>query len=140
MAEYPGVHLPVAGCELLNSTFTLVGHRAAEFLENLRVDWAFLGADAIDETAGITNANTIEVPVKRALITAGRTVVVLAESTKFDQHALVPVARRDEIDHVITDDGLSVEQAQRCGKRVTRATLPGSTALAAATRVGGAPS
>lgn len=134
VAEYSGVRLLVTGGELLSSTFTLVGQRATEFLEDLRVDWAFLGADAIDETAGITNTNTIEISLKRTLIAAARTAVVLADSTKFDRRALVRVADLDEIDQVITDDGLSDEQARRYGERVVRA----ATTLASTTGTDGA--
>lgn len=121
VADYPGVHLLVTGGELLGSTYTLFGERAVAFVEDLRVDWAFLGADAIDVNAGVTNTNTLEIPLKRAMIAAGRTTVVLADSNKFGHRALVVVAALDEIDQIITDPDLSGETAAAYGDRVHRA-------------------
>lgn len=118
VADYRGIHLLVAGGELLPTTFTLAGELAARYIEDLRLDWAFLGADAIDLKSGVTNTNTIEIRFKRNFIQAGRTVAVLADSTKFDRTALVRVADLAEIDMVITDSALSEEQASRYGKRV----------------------
>jgi len=123
VADYPGVHLLVTGGELLASTYTLFGARAVGFVEDLRVDWTFLGADAIDVHAGITNTNTLEIPLKRAMLAAGRTTVVLADSAKFDHRALGLMATLEEVDQVITDTGLSAEAAASYGSRVRR--VPG---------------
>jgi len=120
VADYPGVHLLVTGGELLSSTYTLCGEHAVTFIEDLRVDWAFLGADAIDAIDGITNTNTLEIPIKRAMIAAGRSTVVLADSTKFGRRALVRVAELHEVDQLITDDELTLERAAPYGEQVRR--------------------
>lgn len=124
VSDYPGIRLLVTGGDLLSSTYTLFGERAVAFIENLRVDWTFLGADAIDARDGITNTNTIEVPVKRAMITAARTTVVLADTSKFGRHALVRVAGIEEVDEIITDGELPDEEAAKYGERLRRASIP----------------
>lgn len=121
VSEYPGIHLLIAGSELLKSTHTLVGRHAADFVADLRADWAFLGVAGIDVEAGITITNTIEVPFKRSVIDAGSKVIVLADSAKFDQRALVRVANLDEIDYLVTDTGLTAAQRRRYGDRVVLA-------------------
>ena len=133
VADYPGVRLLVTGGELLTFTYTLFGDRAVSFVEDLRVDWTFLGADAIDLGSGITNTNTLEIPLKRAMLAAGRTRVVLADSSKFGKHALVRVAGIDEIDRIISDDGLGPSVAQQYGDRLMLAPL----AVAASSRITG---
>jgi DeoR/GlpR family transcriptional regulator of sugar metabolism len=55
VADDPGVRLLVGGGGLLASNYALVGDRAASFVREPRVDWTFLGADAIDVHTGITN-------------------------------------------------------------------------------------
>jgi DeoR family transcriptional regulator, aga operon transcriptional repressor len=120
VADYAGVRLLMTGGELLTSTYTLFGDRAVAFIAQLRVDWTFLGADAIDPDNGITNTNTLEIPLKRAMLSAGRTAVVVADSSKFGRQALVRVAALDEVDRVLTDDDLPEEEAQRYGDRVQR--------------------
>lgn len=120
VTDFPGVRLLVTGGELLGSTYTLFGDHTSAYLASLRVDWVFLGADAIDLPVGITNTNTLEVPVKRAMIAAGRTCVVVTDSTKFGHQALVRVADLTEVDQIITDDELCDEAAAAYGPQVRR--------------------
>jgi DeoR family transcriptional regulator of aga operon len=124
VAGFPGVRLLVTGGELLRSTYTLCGERAVAFVEELSVDRTFLGADAIDFASGITNTNTLEVPLKRAMLAVAGASVVLADSSKFGQRALVRVAELTEIDLVLTDNGLPDEVAATFGKAVRRVKLP----------------
>jgi DeoR family transcriptional regulator of aga operon len=119
VASYPGVRLLVTGGELLRSTYTLVGDRVVAFIRELSVDWAFLGADAID-AGGITNTNTIEISIKRAMLAVARTTAVVADSSKFGRRALVRVAAIGEVDRVITDGELSDELAGGFGRALQR--------------------
>lgn len=132
VADYPGVRLLVTGGELLTFTYTLFGERSVVFVEDLRVDWTFLGADAIDAASGITNTNTLEIPLKRAMLAVARTSVVLADSSKFGRHALVRVAGIDEVDRIVTDDGLEASAAEPYGERIERVPVPTPGAAAAA--------
>ncbi len=118
LAESPRIQLIVTGGILLESVYTLVGPRAVEELSTLHVDRVFLGADAIHHQAGITNITFVEVDVKRAMIAAAREVVVVADSSKFEHRALATVCRLDEIDFIVTDDGLDTEVRQLYSNRV----------------------
>jgi len=106
VATFPDVRLLVSGGELLGSVYTLIGDHAVAFMSQYSARWAFLGADAIDPTAGITNTNTLEVPVKRALIAAAASTVVVADHSKFGHRTLARIATIDEVDRIITDSGL----------------------------------
>jgi DeoR/GlpR family transcriptional regulator of sugar metabolism len=133
VSEFRGVRLLVTGGELLDSTYSLFGERAVAFVEELSVDWTFLGADAIDRAGGITNTNTLEVPLKRAMLAVAGASAVLADSSKFGKRALVRVADLGEVDRVITDDELPEEPAGALGDALQRvpaaaAVPPGSAA------------
>ncbi|MGC4932089.1 DeoR/GlpR family DNA-binding transcription regulator [Gordonia sp. DT30] len=121
VATLPGTRLLVTGGELLGSVFTLVGDAAVGFLANYSADWAFLGADAVDPDTGITNTNTLEVPLKRAMISSARHTVVVADSSKFGNRALSKVASVDEVGTILSDDGLPSDQARRYGEHLVRA-------------------
>jgi DeoR family transcriptional regulator of aga operon len=137
VADYPQVRLLVTGGELLSSTYTICGDRAVGLIEDLRVDWTFLGADAIDLEAGITNTNTLEIPLKRAMVAAARSTVVLADSTKFGWHALVRVVELHEIDLIITDDEISAADASKYGDVLRQAHVTANpTELATLATVG----
>lgn len=118
LATVPDVRLFLAGGELLNSVYTLIGPRATDFFSDFSATWAFLGADAVDPTAGITNTNTVEVPVKRAMLEAATTSVVVADSSKFGTRTLARVAGLDEVDHFVTDSELDPAIAVDYGSRL----------------------
>ncbi|MBM7368038.1 DeoR/GlpR family DNA-binding transcription regulator [Gordonia hydrophobica] len=106
IAQNPNMRLLVTGGELLNSVYTLVGEHSVGFFDDFTADTTFLGADAVDPVAGITNTNTLEVPVKRAMIAASRTTLVVADSTKFGRRTLARVAAVGEVAGFITDTSL----------------------------------
>ncbi|MEV6338874.1 DeoR/GlpR family DNA-binding transcription regulator [Nocardia vinacea] len=125
IAEYvAGLHrfrLLVAGGEVLGSVYTLIGDRTVDFLRDFAADWAILGADAVDARAGITNTNTLEIPVKRAMVAAARSTIVVADSSKFGRRALARVAGLDEVQSLVTDAGLDDEAGEPFGERLIRA-------------------
>ncbi|MCF8570176.1 DeoR/GlpR family DNA-binding transcription regulator [Gordonia sp. HY002] len=118
-ATLPNVRLLVTGGELLGSVYTLVGERAVDFMADYSADWAFLGADAIDPTAGITNTNTLEISIKRAMLRAASTSIVVADSSKFGERTLAKVAAIDEVDRIITDRERPIERVAEYGPALT---------------------
>jgi DeoR/GlpR family transcriptional regulator of sugar metabolism len=131
LAESPGIQLVVTGGILLQSVYTLVGPRTVEELLKLHVDRTFLGADAIHHEAGITNITFVEVEVKRAMIAAAREVVVVADSSKFAHRALAQVCGLDEVDLILTDDGLAPDIRHLFGDRLECVPLDGGAAIVA---------
>lgn len=111
-----GVHqVHVTGGLLLDTVFTLVGPVATRAVEDLHVDWAFLGAEGVDVEAGVTNINVVEIPLKQAMIAAARRVAVVADSSKLGRRSLATVCPLDDVDVVITDDGLAVDDRAAYG-------------------------
>lgn len=123
VATLPRIRLLVTGGELLDSVFTLVGEHAIRFFDDYTADLAFLGTDAVDPRAGITNTNTAEVPVKRAMISAADTTVLVADSSKFGHRALAKVASLDEIDSIVTDEGVKDADVETYAVTVARASV-----------------
>jgi DeoR family transcriptional regulator, aga operon transcriptional repressor len=112
IANQGDVRLIVLGGEALPAVYTLASERAVALINEFHVDYAIMGADAVDPS-GITNVNSNEVSMKRAMMRVADHVVVVADSSKFGQAALVRVA-------VVTDDGLSGEQAAEYPVEVRR--------------------
>jgi DeoR/GlpR family transcriptional regulator of sugar metabolism len=81
----------------------LVGPVAVAALQGLHVDRLFLGAHGIDRTAGLTTPNLVEAETNRALVSASRTVCVLADHTKFGIVGLSTFLRLADVDTLITD-------------------------------------
>jgi DeoR family transcriptional regulator of aga operon len=93
--------------------FTLLGTQTLRVLEGLRVNWTFLGADAIDLEMGITNVNIEEVAVKQAMLRAGLRVAVLADHTKFGVRVLAQVCPLTQVQLILTDPGVPSSMVDR---------------------------
>lgn len=118
LAAVPEVQVVVPGGVVNGPVYTLLGPQTEIFLRTLTVDRVFLGGDAIDLEAGITNVNLVEVAVKQAMIGAAREVVVLADSSKFDHRVFARVCGLEAVTRIVTDQGLSDEARRRYGDRV----------------------
>ena len=63
----------------------------------------------------------MEAETNRALIAAARRVVVTADSSKWGVVGLSSIARLDEVDVLVTDDGLDADAARVVRSRVGQA-------------------
>ncbi|MDR5701375.1 DeoR/GlpR family DNA-binding transcription regulator [Agromyces aerolatus] len=115
VADIEGWRLLVTGGALMEHVYTLSGEAAVRFFEDVRADWTFLGADAVDPRLGVTNSNPQEAQVKRAMIAASNETVILADSSKLNRRSVSPVAQIADVKHLITDGGLDVDSRAAYG-------------------------
>ena len=80
------------------------------------MDVAFIGADGISVTGGVTNANFEEIGVKKLMLRAAERSVIAADHTKFGRVALARICDLREVDALLTDDGLEPEMAAKIRK------------------------
>lgn len=102
-AAGPRFTVVVTGGTLRPRQHSLVNPLATQLLATMRLGTVFLGCNGLDIDHGVTNVNLPEAEVKRAMVTAARRVVVLADSTKLGEVALAPVCSIDDVDVVVTD-------------------------------------
>ena len=82
----------------------------------------FLGVDGIDLEFGLTTANMMEAHLNRQMISVSQKTIILTDSTKFGKRGFGKICNIDEIDHIITDKGISehlVKQLESTGVKVT---------------------
>ena len=87
----------------------LVGPFAVAALRSVHVDLVFVGVHGMDPRSGFTCPNLLEADTDRALIEAGRRLVVVADHSKWGVIGISSIARLDQADVLITDAGLSPE-------------------------------
>jgi DeoR/GlpR family transcriptional regulator of sugar metabolism len=119
IANQGDVRLIVLGGEALPAVYTLASERAVQLIGEFHVDYAVMGADAVDPR-GITNTNSNEVSMKRAMLHAADQVLLVADSSKFGRSALVRVAGLEGVDLIVTDDGLSEQSAAEYPTEIRR--------------------
>lgn len=107
LAGVPGIDLQVLGGHVRGTTQAAVGPDTVQALGDLRADVAFVGTNAVLPGHGLSTPNADEAAVKRALVRAGRQVVVLADSSKLGREHLIRFAPIDVVDVLVTDDGIS---------------------------------
>ncbi len=120
--ERPGLPVVLTGGERTPSD-ALVGPVAVAALRTLHVDWLFLGVHGVDARAGFTTTNLVEAETDRALIASARRVVVAADSSKWGVVGLSSIAGLDEVDVLVTDDGLDAEATHTARSRLGRLVL-----------------
>src|SRR4051794_7984141 len=96
----------------------LVGPVADRTIATMHVDQLFLGVHGMDQHAGFTTPNLAEATTNRALISAAREVIVLADSSKWGVVGLADIAPLSGVDAVITDDKLPRDALEILGDRV----------------------
>lgn len=96
----------------------LVGPVAVAALRSLHLDVVVLGVHGMDDRAGFTTPNLMEADTDRALVDAARTLVVLADHTKWGVVGISTFARLDEANVLVTDDQMDQETRSVLADRV----------------------
>lgn len=106
LADSSDIHLVMPGGTVRPGSLTLVGRPGEDFLRTIHADVALLGTHAI--TGTILTETSLEVAaMKRAMITAARRVIVLADSSKFTAPSFCTICDVADIHEIVTDDGIA---------------------------------
>lgn len=92
----------VGGC-VRAPTSAAVGSGTVARFGRLRADVASVGANGISASFGLSKPDADEAAVNTAIVGSARRVVLLADSSKFDEETLVSFASLEDIDALITD-------------------------------------
>ncbi|MCW8095157.1 DeoR/GlpR family DNA-binding transcription regulator [Streptomyces tauricus] len=111
LADHPGVQLHLIGGRVRHRTRAAVDAWALRAYGEIRADVVFLAANGFSAEHGLTTPDLAEAAVKRAALAAARRVVLLADSAKHGQEHFARFGGLDEVDLLITDSGLSPEDA-----------------------------
>jgi DeoR/GlpR family transcriptional regulator of sugar metabolism len=96
----------------------LIGPVAVSALRQLHVDLLFMGVHGMDARQGFTTPNLMEADTNRALMESARTVVVVADHTKWGVVGLSSIAPLGKADVLISDDQLSTEAREVLAAKV----------------------
>jgi DeoR family glycerol-3-phosphate regulon repressor len=103
MRVYPRFEVVIAGGVVRPSDGGIVGEAAAGFFSQFKVDYAIIGASALDEEGTLLDYDYREVQVAQAIIANARHVILVADQGKFARSAPVRIARIDQIGTFVTD-------------------------------------
>jgi DeoR family glycerol-3-phosphate regulon repressor len=81
------------------------------------VDYAIIGASAIDEDGALLDFDYREVQAAQAIIANARSVMLVADSSKLQRSAPVRIAHLSQIQTFVTDVALPVGLQNICNSR-----------------------
>ncbi len=81
----------------------IVGDATEEFMSRFKVDYAVIGCSALDEDGAILEFDVREVRVAQSIIRNARSVILVADSTKFQRKAPVRLGSLDQVDYFVSD-------------------------------------
>ena len=99
----PAIEVVIAGGVVRGSDGGIVGEAAVDFIRQFKVDYAVIGASAIDEDGALLDFDFREVKVAQAIIANARHVILVADSTKFERTAPVRIGHISQVNTFITD-------------------------------------
>ncbi|MFJ2609990.1 DeoR/GlpR family DNA-binding transcription regulator [Streptomyces sp. NPDC091279] len=124
LADHPGIQLHLVGGRVRHRTRAAVDAWALRAYGEIRADVLFVAANGFSADHGLTTPDLAEAAVKSAAMAAARRVVLLADSSKHGEEHFARFGDLNDVDLLITDSGLSPEDAAviaRGGTEVVRA-------------------
>jgi DeoR family fructose operon transcriptional repressor len=118
-SEDDSVETILLGGTLRKNTRSLVGYLTNDVLQKMYFDKVFLAANGIDVEFGITTPNLTEAETKRYMLQAGKEKILVADHSKLGQRSLCRICGLEDIDLLITDQGLPDDTQQQLAAIVT---------------------
>ena len=108
LADVPEAKVVVPGGEIRGGSFALLGSYTQSFLHDLHVDVALMGIHAITD-GELSDTSLSVAEAKRAMISAARRTILLADHSKFGPPAFFGVASLEVVQDLITDEATPKE-------------------------------
>jgi DeoR family glycerol-3-phosphate regulon repressor len=103
LREAPSAEVVIAGGLVRKSDGGIVGEATVDFIKQFKVDYAVIGASAIDLDGTILDYDYREVRVAREIVQHARQTILVADAMKFERNAPVRIAHLSDIDVLVTD-------------------------------------
>lgn len=87
----------------MSSVYALVGTQTVDFFRNIHANKLFLGVDAVDLKAGITNRKLMDIGVKNSMIGASEQIIAVCDHSKVGKRVFAKLCDTDQLDIFITD-------------------------------------
>jgi DeoR family transcriptional regulator, glycerol-3-phosphate regulon repressor len=106
------IEVILSGGLLRRSDGGIVGEAAVDLIRQFKVDYALIGASAIDSDGSLLDYDYREVRVTQAIMANARRTILVADASKFVRRAPVRIAHLSQIHSFVTDKLPSGEVAQ----------------------------
>lgn len=91
------------GGQLLNRSFSYVGHRAEEFVRTINADLLFFSCHGMSEEGLLTDLATEEVHLRQTMLRQAKKSILLCDRSKYGKTYFYTLCHKDDIDVIITE-------------------------------------
>ncbi|MFP3832186.1 DeoR/GlpR family DNA-binding transcription regulator [Chryseobacterium sp. SIMBA_028] len=113
LCNNPNINIIQLGGEVRKSSTSIVGSISEGILRQFSCNKLFLGVDGIDVEFGISTSNAAEAHLNQVMMECADQTIILADSSKLNKKGFGKIALLDQVDYLITDEGISVEEHTR---------------------------
>ncbi|MCP5418855.1 MAG: DeoR/GlpR transcriptional regulator [Chromatiaceae bacterium] len=103
LRECETIQVMTAGGIVRREDGGIVGDATVDFITQFKVDVAIVGASAIEQDGTVLDYDPREVRVAQTIIANARSVVLVADSTKFERNAPIRITDISSVDYFVTD-------------------------------------
>jgi DeoR/GlpR family transcriptional regulator of sugar metabolism len=117
----PSISVLIPGGMMRQESFSLIGTWGTSVLQQIHISKAFVGARGFSPDEGLTDVNSEEVELKRAIVESAREVIALVDHTKWGHLAFATFGPLERLKLIITDakaPASMVEQVRNKGIEV----------------------
>jgi DeoR/GlpR family transcriptional regulator of sugar metabolism len=104
------VQVILVGGYLAKESMSLVGNFAKKVIQDYHVDKIFYSCMGLDFKRGVSEIDEAQAIIKKQLINIAAQQYLLLDNSKFGVKSLVKLCEIKEIDHIITDNQVSIDQ------------------------------
>lgn len=105
ISAYKGIKVFIIGGLLHNEHASTISLESLAFIQKLYVDKVYMGSCSISPERGLSATIIEDSALKKAMLKAGKQVIILADSSKFTRESLIQIAPLDSQYLIITDTG-----------------------------------
>jgi DeoR family glycerol-3-phosphate regulon repressor len=116
----PGVEVIVAGGPVRRADGGIAGEATVDLVTQFKLDFAVIGASALDDDGSLLDFDYHEVRVARAILGNARRAILVADSTKFARSAPVRIGHVGQLHAIVTDRPPPPRFAAACREAGTR--------------------
>lgn len=104
LCNRPNVNVLQIGGLIHPSSASAGGSFAERLLDDISCGVLFIGVDGIDPEFGLSITNLAEASLDTKMVQLAQTVVVMADSSKFDRRGIGRICSLEQVDYIITDN------------------------------------
>ena len=116
LLQAPSVSVLMLGGMLRQESFSLVGTWGRAVLQQVHISKAFVGARGLTMNEGLTDVNSEEVELKRAIVDGAKEVIAVIDASKWNQVTLATFCPLERLTRIITDTEAPAQMVKQVRK------------------------